>query len=249
MSQSSALAPKFDGSKWQIPGVGNFRHRSEWTFNGEILPDGLRKSTWTIKGGPKALFDHKYEESNVYHYDSFLNLVVPGGQKQGPIRCAEVSSTVSDILYASVEVRAIFSQTPGTCVGIFFYQSDTQETDIEYLSDPASLSNQGSKIPPIHYTNQSNQENGQSTTETGPAPEDVTASHLYRIDWLQDKCVFYIDGVRQSTLTKDVPSKPCSFILNNWSNGDPGWTVGPPAQDNIFKVLSVVMHYDRAGDQ
>lgn len=115
--------------------------------------------------------------------------------------------------------------------GIFLYESDSQETDIEYLTDPSSQSNNvldkniscstGDPIP-IWYSNQATKLGGLATHDIGPAPQDVTAPHVYRIDWTKKHTVYWIDGVKQKTFTTNVPSKPGPWVWNNWANGDSG---------------------------
>ena len=96
--------------------------------------------------------------------------------------------------------------------------------------------------------------------------------HEYRLDWLPGKTVFYLDGVVQQVYTEDVPTVPGEWMWNNWryalrpcclhgyecewrgligngySNGDQGWSAGPPASDNVFKIGRIEMYYNRTGD-
>lgn len=136
-----------------------------------------------------------------------------------------------------------------TITGLFFYKSDQQEVDIEYVSDPTSLSNPGCGKPPIlYFTNQATQVEGQPTEAVVEAPQDVTEFHEYRIDWCPFKTKFYIDGKLQAGLLTNVPTQPGQWMWNNWSNGDPGWSCGPPAKDNIMKIKKITMYYNLAED-
>jgi hypothetical protein len=47
---------------------------------------------------------------------------------------AEIDSKFSSIFYASIRLEARITGAPGACVGLFLYESDTQETDIEILT-------------------------------------------------------------------------------------------------------------------
>jgi beta-glucanase (GH16 family) len=99
---------------------------------------------------------------------------------------------------------------------MFFYKSDTQEIDIEFLSDATSKSNPGDGSRPMHYTNQATN-GGASTHATGPARSDATsARHEYRIDWVPGRTQFYLDGVLQRTHTTNVPTVAGSWLWNNW---------------------------------
>ena len=60
--------------------------------------------------------------------------------------------------------------------------------------------------------------------------------HEYRFDWSPTAVEFYADGVLLQTLSKSVPDSPGHITLSHWSNGDPGWSSGPPASDAILTV-------------
>ena len=108
---------------------------------------------------------------------------------------------------------------------MFFYRNDTQETDIEYLTDPTSLSNIGPDMPiPLWYTNQAvDPVNADKTSQHGTAPTDCTIGiHEYRIDWTENHTAFYVDGVLQKKYGVNVPSQPGPWVWNNWANGDKG---------------------------
>jgi hypothetical protein len=99
---------------------------------------------------------------------------------------------------------------------MFFYKNDTQEIDIEFLSDASSRSNPGDGSRPMHYTNMPTR-GGVSSHATGPARSDATyARHEYRIDWLPGRTQFFLDGVLQHTHTTNVPTVAGSWLCNNW---------------------------------
>ncbi|KAK5943856.1 hypothetical protein PMZ80_003137 [Knufia obscura] len=235
-----------------IEGAGTFMKSATYTFPGTTLPEGLHRSPDLIRdqdyGAP---YNHIFEAKNVVVKDGFLNIIVPGGQNPASapnqaISSAEVFTTESDILYASVRTHAIFSTEPGTCQSSFFYKTDNQETDIEYLSDPTSQSNVDGTAD-LHYTNQAI-DGGDSTWSHKPAPGDIgTAVHEYRIDWTRDFTAFFVDGVLQEKKTENVPTEPGTWLWNNWSNGDRGWSVGPPRGDSVMKVQKIEMFYNTTG--
>ena len=124
--------------------------------------------------------------------------------------------------------------------GHFFYKNDNQESDIEILT--ATLG-EGA-----HYTNQRLVAGDQATTATKPMPQDgTTTMHEYRLDWLQDRTDFYLNGKLQQTFTQNVPNTAGAWLWNNWSNGDHTWSAGPPAEDNVMKIEKIEMYYNRTG--
>lgn len=233
-----------------IEGAGTFMQSATYTFPGTTLPSGLIASSDQLirdqaNGAP---YNHIFQNSNVFVKDGHLNIKVPGAQTPASapdqaISSGEVFTEVSDILYASVRTHAIFSSEPGTCQSSFFYKSDTQETDIEFLSDPASQSNTNGTAD-LHYTNQPTN-GGDSTWSHQTAPKDIgTAVHEYRIDWTADFTAFYVDGVQKQKYTTNVPSQPGTWLWNNWANGDEGWSVGPPKKDSVLKIQKIEMFYN-----
>ena len=115
--------------------------------------------------------------------------------------------------------------------GAFYYLKDSQEIDIEYLTDPSSLSNNGVGSPiPIWYSNQAVEEGGEATqapivatNNKGQTVTNLTTQyHEYRIDWTPDRTSFYFDGIKQADFADNVPYEPGYWIWNNWANGDQG---------------------------
>ena len=133
---------------------------------------------------------------------------------------------------------------------MFLYHSDSQEADIEWLSDPASQSNidahNGTRA--MQYTNQAlNGDRSDATSLFGPSIKDATSHiHEYRLDWTAQYTKYYMHGALQQTMTTNVPTEAGAWVWNNWVNGDPGWTVGPPKTDAIFKIRRIVMEYNPA---
>ncbi|KIW14086.1 hypothetical protein PV08_06867 [Exophiala spinifera] len=244
------------GNQWLVPEAGIFDNRASFTF-GNGFPDGLQISNYSNhqRGSgpsPEVPYNPKFDPANVHIMDGMLALTVPGHQRPNKhngwaLSSAEVTTVKENILHGSVRTRAILSKVPGTCHGFFFYRSDTQEIDIEYLTDPSSLSNNGpGKRIPMHYTNQAvDPEDEPETQATGTSPLDcTTAVHEYRIDWTSDYTAFYLDGKLQKKFTTNVPSESGPWVWNNWANGNKGWSVGPPSSDNILLIKSIEMYYN-----
>ena len=245
------------GSFWNVDGVGSFQNMASYTFTGTDLPDGLSASNYPVDdaaGGSGIPYSHQFDPTNVAVSDGTLTLTVSGGQDPGSggyIKCAEVTTDISNIKYASTRVMAWFSGVKGTCQSHFFYKNDQQEIDIEWLSDPSSQSNNGPDSPiPFWYINQALKAGDESTHQNIVPPTSPTGGwHEYRIDWTPAYTAFYIDGVRQGKKqTTNVPTMGGTWVFNNWANGDPGWTVGPPAQDSVFKIQSITMYYNTTED-
>jgi hypothetical protein len=91
---------------------------------------------------------------------------------------------------------------------MFFYESDNQEVDIEWLSDPASQSNIDSgRGRALFYTNQAVTPGTSSTSDTGEEPADAfSAVHNYRVDWDGKTSTFYLDNKLQHQFKTNVPT-------------------------------------------
>ncbi|TEA22566.1 hypothetical protein C8034_v002946 [Colletotrichum sidae] len=231
--------PTFVDNSYVINEDARFAFNLFFNFTGATtLPEGLYSSVYAVSEGT-----HRYNASNVNVAGGYLQLKVPGAQTKKPYTCGEVVTTESRILYASVRTVAILSEPAGVCNGMFFYHNNTQESDIEWLSDKASLSNNG--VRKVHFTNQDANRDG-STTYKGVTPPSspTTTEHEYRIDWTEVFVRFYIDGSLIWETQSDVPSAAGPWIFNNWSNGDKGWSVGPPKSDAIFKIKDIDIYYD-----
>ena len=101
------------------------------------------------------------------------------------------------------------SSVSGTVSSPFFYKNDSQEADIEVIT--------GGEFKGIHYTNQKATPKSDQTTVASASPADLTSEmHEYRLDWLPDRTDFYLDGVKQASLTGNVPSTEGAWLWNNW---------------------------------
>ena len=231
---------------WTVEGVGTFKHSETFTFEHGQIPERLLVSDHrAIKG--TTPFDWWHRQQNTYvGPDDLLHLRVPGGQqpkKQDNLAyTAEITTVEDQIKYASVRTLAVLSKVPGVCYGVFFYKSDNQEIDIEYVTDSTSLSNPQDGQPPVMmYINQPIQPGGQASQAFAKAHKDIGLAHEYRIDWIPGECGFYVDGKLQATLTSNVPTEPGQWIWNNWFSGDKIFTCGPPAVDCLLRIKKITM--------
>ena len=71
-----------------------------------------------------------------------------------------------------------------------------------------------------------------------PPPSPTAAFHEYRYDWTPSSVTFYADSTPLTTMntTSAIPDSPGHLSFSHWSNGDPAWSGGPPAQDAILTV-------------
>lgn len=68
--------------------------------------------------------------------------------------------------------------------------------------------------------------------------------HEYRIDFIPGQIIYYADEQIIATLNGSIPSMPGHMILTQWSNGDKGWSGGPPATEAIMAVAGVRAYFN-----
>lgn len=66
--------------------------------------------------------------------------------------------------------------------------------------------------------------------------------HEYRFDWTSQSVSFFVDGEVVEVMTDGIPSHDGHISLSHWSNGDAGWTGGPPEVD-AFTTVSYFKGY------
>jgi hypothetical protein len=170
-------------------------------------------------------------------YSSYLTLstarISKTNQEAGEITFKEFNAT-----YASVRVYGRVRGAPGGVAGIFTYQNDTQEIDIEmFTRSPSNY---------IQYSNQPASSGepkwipvpGASSNMTLPPGQRYTDWHVHRFDWTKDRTAVFVDSTQTNTTTLNVPviSPPSKIYLDMWSSAS-DWTgnmvVGNSAEFDI----------------
>ncbi|KAH7108290.1 hypothetical protein BKA62DRAFT_17326 [Auriculariales sp. MPI-PUGE-AT-0066] len=197
------------------------------------------------------------EVQNIRVNNGILELVVPGGQTAGG------NTTVAQI-EGPVVIAGVFTMetqidpTPGTCQSIFTYH--TQETgtddeqDIEILSSYLFEAGDNGTPPGIELTNYNPSGGGNDNTivpypDANSATSPTSAFHNYTIAWIPATGTrYYYDNQALNGPTKYTSANPSSIILNHWTNGDHGFTQGPPAQEAVMRVKRVTGFYAAPGE-
>ncbi|KAI9713073.1 MAG: hypothetical protein M1820_001058 [Bogoriella megaspora] len=194
-----------------------------------------------------------WEGEGVHREDPGLQLWVRAGQSDGGmIGMGEITSARRDMQFGSFRVGMKMSNVSGTCGAFFWFDDNTQEIDIEFLSKEFDGNNNSLNL--VVQTPQSAQA-GYDAAGTPDfkviqlpfAPDD--GYHDYRFDWVPNRVSFYADGVWLEDMTDDIPSSPGGLFLNHWSNGDPKWSAGPPQTDAVLTVSYVKAYFNTSGSQ
>ncbi|KAI4087601.1 MAG: hypothetical protein LQ344_006665 [Seirophora lacunosa] len=235
-----------------------------YSVNGETYTDAIEAdflhiddisndSDWQISNWPLAQepYPFNYETRNVVVNplkgssgesanggDPGLQLIVRGPTQEGAnVSAAELATKRRDMHYGSYRAAIKYSREPGTCGSMFW------EIDVELLSHEDKSS---SSTSPVHFVLHAEGPSNHATPQLPFHPSE--GYHEYRFDWSPGKVAYYVDGKHLEDLTKGVPEVPGSLILNHWSNGNPGWTQGPPKSDVIMAVAYVKAYFNTSSE-
>lgn len=68
--------------------------------------------------------------------------------------------------------------------------------------------------------------------------------HEYRFDWTPSQVAFYADSQLLHVMTENIPDHGGHMVFNHWSNGDPGWSAGPPIQDTYLTISHAHFYFN-----
>ncbi|KAK6511299.1 hypothetical protein TWF481_000220 [Arthrobotrys musiformis] len=226
------------------------------TFTSSDLATALSRQGWIISGweqtsSPKNIL---YTPSNLKYNPSSkaLELTVSGGSSsRSSIPSAEISTIMSKILYGSFRFNVKVSSVAGACSGLFFYKDDNHEIDIEILTSHihnTTTQKDGIPKPGVQLSVQPLTET-QALKNYKVVPFDgnfdpTKGYHEYRFDWLKSGVKYTVDGNAYGSYTRFIPKTAGSILINNWSNGDPYWSAGPPTKDSTLSIRSVDLYFN-----
>jgi beta-glucanase (GH16 family) len=179
--------------------------------------------------------------------DAGLELWVRGNHVDGLVSGSEIVSARNDALLGSFRVGMKLSNSSGTCGAFFFYYNNSQEIDMEFLSHQFNQS-QGA-VNLVLQTPESIAHGYDAANTSGfevqPLPfRPDEQFHEYRFDWTKDRVAFYVDGKFLHEMTENVPTEGGGIFFNHWSNGDPNWSAGPPAQDTVMTISYMKSYFN-----
>ncbi|KAI1769203.1 glycoside hydrolase family 16 protein [Hypoxylon sp. FL1150] len=189
-----------------------------------------------------------FEGSGIKGGDAGLQLVVDGEIHDGMVVGADISTTVMQYFHGTFRAGIKVTDVPGTCSAFFWYMNDTQEIDMEFLSSQFNKTNSTFPVNLVLQSKESKDAGFDASQTEGfrkvDLPFDPTADfHEYRIDFLSDRVLFYADAELLAEMNgTGVPSTPGNLQLSHWSNGNTGWSQGPPGE-NATTTVSYVKAY------
>ncbi|KAI1082219.1 glycoside hydrolase family 16 protein [Whalleya microplaca] len=186
--------------------------------------------------------------------DAGLHLVVKSQVQDGMVTGAQIATTDLNYYYGTYRAGIKITDVPGTCSAFFWYMNDTQEIDVEFLSAQFNRDNSSFPVNVVLQSKESNDAGFDASHTQGfqriYLPFDPTAEfHEYRFDFLEDKVLFYADAVLLTEMNgTGVPSSPGHLLLSHWSNGNPGWSNGPPDTDATTTISYVKAYFNSSSE-
>ena len=183
----------------------------------------------------------------------------PSNASEMMVPMSEIVSSRTDILYGSFRIGMKLPATLGTCSAFFFYLDDEREIDMEFLSRQqqprpgVSSSHSGGTVNLVLQSPESAREGYVNPSSADFALQDLPFKpqegyHEYRFDWVPGRVEFYADGVLLRTMRENVPDRAGKVHVSHWSNGNAGWSGGPPGSDAVM-VVSYVKAYFNSSEE
>ncbi|KAL0082233.1 concanavalin A-like lectin/glucanase domain-containing protein [Phycomyces blakesleeanus] len=196
---------------------------------------------YTVPPQDNESFSREFKPNNVQLVDGVTQLSVV--TENGKASSASFATKREDFLYGSFRASLKTTDVSGTVAAFFFYRNDTCEIDMESLSHIKNPWNTYFAVQPQIYNDDGTASN--LTHEKSVLDFDPTTDfHEYRFDWTPSNVKFYIDGVKLYTMTTNIPDAPGRVILNHWSDGNPNFSEGPPAQKAILEVANMTVFFN-----
>lgn len=125
-----------------------------------------------------------------------------------------IDFTEESILYLSLRLKARISGAPGACAAFFTYENDTQEADMEVLTRDNDTT-VGFNTQP-NYDIHGNYIPGAHWNMSYPDDQSREDWVTYRMDWVKDQVVWYIDGTHVGNTSVNVPVVPSHLYITMW---------------------------------
>ncbi|PPJ50396.1 hypothetical protein CBER1_06976 [Cercospora berteroae] len=178
-----------------------------------------------------------------------------GGEGGKMIPMSEIVSSRTDILYGSFRIALKPTHINGTCGAFFFYFNDSTEIDMEFLSRQTVTSSPANSSS-INLVIQSPQ-SALRGYASGPdfilksLPFDPTIGYNeFRFDWFPSHVDFFANGVLLQRMEERIPKgQPGALHVSHWSNGNEGWSGGPPERAAVLTVGYVKGYFNTSEGQ
>ncbi|KAK0384313.1 hypothetical protein NLU13_8401 [Sarocladium strictum] len=192
-----------------------------------------------------APFERHFSAEQLQLSEDGLHITVLPASSQNHVPCGQIFSRARTFFYGSYHARIRLTDVPGTVTAFFNYKADDSEIDMEYVSawaEPTLLYT----VKPQIYTDRGNPENStyaRQPLSDASAPSKRSVSE-WSFVWVEDIVHFGIGNEYSHNITTNVPSAPGRLALNQWSDGNANYSLGPPREPSTTTVTSLWAVYN-----
>lgn len=196
----------------------------KWQDDGTVNQVASPQNVWISPHGPDYKGDGDSSPNNTH-------LTLRTTRLADFQSVAEIDSKITSMQYLSLRARmriipqndSLATQSvvdEGGVFGLFTYQSDTQESDLEILTRNDARSVHCSNQPDVDPKT-GDEVQGATEEVQLPSKNRWTSWNDMRVDWFNGQSRWYANGIEIWNSTKNVPSSPSGVVLNLWSDGGP----------------------------
>lgn len=223
-----------------------------WDAN--ILNSASWNTDWSIQNWSKDATEdfptrmvnspaNVYLQQNNDSSDPFTYLTLRTTRSEDFQSAAEIENEQKNLMHVSMRMYARVIGAGGAVAGFFTFYDDTNESDIEILTDDPK--------DKIRYTNQpSVDKKGNEVATASQAPDKLPAWddwQMHRIDWLDKNSYWYLNDKQVAANTYSVPRKPSGLVINMWSDGGE-WSGNMSVGDSAeFQIQWIEMTFNTSG--
>lgn len=184
-----------------------------------------------------------YLQQNNDSNDPFTFLTLRTSRLDAFQSASEIENLQKNMKHASLRMAGRVVGGKGAVAGFFTFFDDTNESDIEILTDDST--------DVIRYTNQpavdkkGDEVSTASIERSKLAPWNEWQNH--RIDWLDQNSYWYLNGEQVAANTYSVPREPSGLVINMWSDGGE-WSGNMSVGDSAeFQIQWIEMTFNTSG--
>ncbi|KAF2267091.1 concanavalin A-like lectin/glucanase [Lojkania enalia] len=184
-----------------------------------------------------------YIQQNDDDSDPFTYLTLRTSRLEDFQSAGEIENLQKNLMHVSMRMKARVVGAKGAVAGFFTFFDDTNESDIEILTDDDT--------DVIRYTNQpAVDDDGNEIAEASQAPDKLPAWdewQEHRIDWFKKNSYWYINDKQVAANTYSVPREPSGLIINMWSDGGE-WSGNMSVGDSAeFQIQWIELVFNTSG--
>jgi len=184
--------------------------------------------------------NRNFTPDNVAIDSNGLHLTVAPASSDGSVPSGGVFTKSKDFGFGYYNFEAQLSSQLGTVRAFYVYFNDSNEVDIE---SPNNNNLVDYSVKPQLYTAAGGPASS-TLKQVHPQTDLSLGPHNYTFIWNPTRVDFSVDGQFNDSITTNVPQLPGTLSLSHWSDGNPGYSGGPPTQNATLTITKVFAYYN-----